>query len=150
MLLAKHTPGGLPVVWRAAHCPTWRNTPCTSTKGPILWWYPRQHDHKSSFPEIHSGECSDEIGFYQLRYHTLCLVTADIKGPVLRGSISSAAPCLGRADPSQQQIPPLSRGDGSDGSPGFYRLQATSSSIKMSFLCQDNNGYFLFLLDVLS
>lgn len=66
MLLAEQTPGSLPGVWRAAHCPAWRNTPCTSTEWPILWWYPRQHRHKASFPEIPSGKCNDKIGFIYL------------------------------------------------------------------------------------
>lgn len=124
MLLAEQTPGSLPGVWRAAHCPAWRNTPCTSTEWPILWWYPRQHRHKASFPEIPSGKCNDKIGFiYLFTYlpilpiysnYTLCLVTADVKRPVLQGSIPSAVPWQGRADPSQQQIPSLSRGDAND------------------------------------
>lgn len=104
MLLAEHTPGGLPVVWRGAHCPAQRNILCTSTKWPILWWHPRQREIPKAFPEIHSGECNDKTDFYQLRDHTLCLVNCWCWRASAVG-IPSAAPCLGRADPSQQQIP---------------------------------------------
>lgn len=55
----------------------------------------------SVFPKIRFEGCNGKMGFYQLRDPTLWVVTADIKAPVLQGSMPSAAPCPGRADPSQ-------------------------------------------------
>lgn len=68
------------------------------------WANKQGSENMSGFCEIHSGGSNDKIGFYQLKDHTLWLVTADAKGPLLQGSMPSAAPCprAGQTLPSEE------------------------------------------------